>query len=686
MENILSADIEKLEKNKKSRGGYKDSRGEWRPEKPVSYAPIFIWPPKVKKFFVWLFNYLFTWNFIYLGVVILSYYFLQPPLEEMKTFKISWISTIFLRNMALVWLVYGGWHLYLYKIKARGNESKYSSRWQSTNGSTFLWNDQVYDNVFWTCASAVPIWTAYEVFTFWLYANDKIPYLDFKEHPVYFVLLFLLIPFWREFHFYLIHRLIHWRPLYNKVHYLHHYNINPGPWSGLAMHPVEHLLYFSVVLIHYVVPSHPLHFMFNSQHTALTPAPGHSGFEGKVFKYLTFGSYFHYLHHRLFDCNYGESTIPMDKWFGIFEDGSQTQTEKQIAAATYKKLTVTKIVEESPEVKSIYFTSPDNSEIRRNIAGQHLTFKIPFQNKKLSLGVTKTEGSQIKYAIRNYTISNTGENNEYRISVKKEPDGQVSSALHTLLKPGDILEAKGPKGNFVYQHNAGKQSVFIAAGIGITSILSMLKSIKKTSEDIVLILAVKEKKLLCFTQEINEICSNNPSIKVHVFFSRESQSGVDVTTDSWQYHYQRIDIQSLKNILQKGKHFNFYICGPEKMTEYLVNEIKIWKGKKSRIHTESFARIDVSKNLIDNKKVIQIHFVKSNKTVEWDHEYRNILEFAESNDIWMEAGCMFGECGACSTKVVEGSFDYNYETATKPVRGNCLPCSCHPVSDLILEA
>ena len=48
------------------------------------------------------------------------------------------------------------------------------------------------------------------------------------------------------------------------------------------MHPIEHLLYFSVVLIHWVVPSHPLHFLFNAQHTALTPAPGHTGFEGKL--------------------------------------------------------------------------------------------------------------------------------------------------------------------------------------------------------------------------------------------------------------------------------------------------------------------------------------------------------------------------------------------------------------------
>jgi len=677
---------EEFKKQNATIGGYTDSRGEWRPKNPVSFAPIFVWPPNLKKFLIWLFNYLFTWNLVYLTVVILSYYFLQPSLEQMRTFKISWISTIFLRNMALVWIVYGGWHLYLYKFKSRGSEAKYCSRWQNSSGSTFLWNDQVYDNVFWSCVSAVPIWTAYEVLTFWLYANQKLPYLDFKEHPVYFVLLFLLVPFWREFHFYLIHRLIHWKPLYNKVHYLHHYNINPGPWSGLAMHPVEHLLYFSVVLIHYVVPSHPLHFLFNSQHTALTPAPGHSGFEGKVFRYLTFGSYFHYLHHRLFECNYGESTIPMDKWFGIFEDGSQTPWEKQMAASAYQKLIVTKVIDESPEVKSFYFSSADNSDLGQNIPGQHLTFRIPLVEKKLCLDGSNTDRSQIKYSLRSYTISTIKENNQYRISVKKESRGQVSSALHSSLKPGDILEAKGPKGSFVHQQIKGKPSVFIAAGIGITPILSMLKSLSKTKEEICLILAAKENNLMCFKEEINQLCTENPNIEVHVFLSQEVAIDQINIYGSWKYHNKRVDIQSLKSILQSKKNFNFYICGPEAMTETLVNEISIWKGKHSPIHTETFGTGKVGMNQFDDKKVIQVHFLKSNKTVEWDHDYKNILEFAESNDISLESGCTFGECGACSTKIVDGSVDYNFTTAAKVAKGNCLPCSCHPTSDIRLDA
>jgi sterol desaturase/sphingolipid hydroxylase (fatty acid hydroxylase superfamily) len=66
--------------------------------------------------------------------------------------------------------------------------------------------------------------------------------------------MFFLIPLWRETHFYFIHKLIHWKPLMQTIHTVHHKNPNPGPWSGMSIHPVEHLLYFSVVLIHFVVP------------------------------------------------------------------------------------------------------------------------------------------------------------------------------------------------------------------------------------------------------------------------------------------------------------------------------------------------------------------------------------------------------------------------------------------------
>ena len=119
--------------------------------------------------------------------------------------------------------------------------------------------------------------------------------------------------------------MLHWPPLYRLAHSLHHRNVNVGPWSGMAMHPVEHLLYFSVMLIHLVVPSHPAHMMFNGIQTGLGPGLSHSGFDEIVFgdeMALKNDRYLHYLHHKYHTVNYGESNVPMDKWFGSLHDGT----------------------------------------------------------------------------------------------------------------------------------------------------------------------------------------------------------------------------------------------------------------------------------------------------------------------------------------------------------------------------
>ena len=91
------------------------------------------------------------------------------------------------------------------------------------------------------------------------------------------------------------------------------------------MHPVEQVLYFSCMLIHLVVPSHPLHMVFNGITTAIGPGVSHSGFDELVFGdevTLKQEKLMHYLHHRYHTVNFGETAVPLDKWFGSFHDGS----------------------------------------------------------------------------------------------------------------------------------------------------------------------------------------------------------------------------------------------------------------------------------------------------------------------------------------------------------------------------
>jgi sterol desaturase/sphingolipid hydroxylase (fatty acid hydroxylase superfamily) len=309
--------------------GARDRRGNWKPFRLVAYPPVFVWPAQPLGFLKWLAGcpgHILPWNLLYAVVAVLVWIYLTPPLDTMREFEAGWIAFLLMRNAVLSLLVYGFLHLRLYMRKAQGTMFKYNPRWPDKSNRTFLFGDQNLDNMIWTFASGVPIWTAYEAVTLWAFANGHIPYVSFESHPYYFVLLMLLIPLVREVHFYAVHRLIHWPPLYRTVHHLHHKNVNPGPWSGLAMHPGEHLLYFSGVLLHWIIPSHPIHALFHLLHAGLSPVQGHTGFEKVVVGKSTAidtECYAHYLHHEYFECNYADGSVPLDKWFGTFHDGSE---------------------------------------------------------------------------------------------------------------------------------------------------------------------------------------------------------------------------------------------------------------------------------------------------------------------------------------------------------------------------
>ena len=142
--------------------------------------------------------------------------------------------------------------------------------------------------------------------------------------------MFFLVPFIHEVGFYFAHRLMHWPPLYKIAHNLHHRNINPGPWSGLSMHPIEHVIYFSSILLFFLIPSHPIHMINLASRLGVAPAQGHTGFDRVVMgeEASMDTSYFaHYLHHKYFEVNYSDGMVPLDKWFGSFHDGTPEANE-----------------------------------------------------------------------------------------------------------------------------------------------------------------------------------------------------------------------------------------------------------------------------------------------------------------------------------------------------------------------
>ena len=308
--------------------GTRDARGNWSPKKTIDYGPVFVWPPKPKAVLKWFFafpGYLFPWNVLYALAAVGIWYFLTPPLVHFQTFSLSLFGVILGRNIVLALLVYGGWHIWLYKWRKQGTSFKYNQNWPAKTAERFTFNNQTYDNIFWTLVSGVPIWTCYEVLILWSCANGYATMITPSGNPVMFIALFFLVPFVHEVGFYFAHRFLHFPWLFRIAHFLHHRNNNPGPWSGLSMHPIEHVIYFSSALIFLIVPAHPIHIINLLSRLGLAPAQGHTGFDRVVTgddASVDTSYYAHYLHHKYFEVNYADGMVPLDKWFGSFHDGT----------------------------------------------------------------------------------------------------------------------------------------------------------------------------------------------------------------------------------------------------------------------------------------------------------------------------------------------------------------------------
>ncbi len=303
-------------------------RNGYEPAVPITVSPILDWPPRP----VATLRYLLTpvmlpYGVFWVALAALTWNYLTPSMERMAALHPRWMLEVYLRNVVLLTLVAGSLHLFLYARRAQQQRYKYNQRWLSTTNRSFLWTDQTRDNMFWSLGSGCAIWTLYESLTLWAYANGWVASAQWDSAWPYLGLLTVGVFLWSVTHFYLNHRLLHVRWFYDHAHYLHHRNVNTGPWSGISMHPLEHVIYFTVFLLWWVVPAHPFIVILNGLFNGVSPAVSHSGFERfevgrREGRTAPGADYFHHLHHRYFECNYGNRPVPIDKLFGTFHDGS----------------------------------------------------------------------------------------------------------------------------------------------------------------------------------------------------------------------------------------------------------------------------------------------------------------------------------------------------------------------------
>lgn len=320
--------------------GTRDRRGHFRPNAALQVAPFFRKPFRLSAVLAWIPGYFLPWTVVFAASAVAWWAWIVPDKAVMTSLAPGWVLWLLTVNTVAVVLFYGFFEWKLYIKRGQDARFKYNPAFPADRRSNTYWfGRQDLDNMARTLLSGVPIWTAWQVVVLWAWANDVGPWIGLMESPVYLALLALLVPVLHQFHFYCIHRLIHTPFLYRWVHAVHHKAVNPSPWSSLAMHPVEHVLYFSTVVFHLVLPSHPLLAIFQLHKAGFGAIPGHVGFDKMELgadRAMDTHAYNHYLHHKYFEVNYGDGLVPFDKLFGTFHDG--TEAADQAMRARLKEI------------------------------------------------------------------------------------------------------------------------------------------------------------------------------------------------------------------------------------------------------------------------------------------------------------------------------------------------------------
>ncbi|MES9964181.1 MAG: 2Fe-2S iron-sulfur cluster-binding protein [Candidatus Sedimenticola sp. 20ELBAFRAG] len=378
----------------------------------------------------------------------------------------------------------------------------------------------------------------------------------------------------------------------------------------------------------------------------------------------------------------------------MFDDPVSTPSDQEGPRSTwegYREFVVKRkeYEDESRSICSFYLVPTDGEPLPGFRPGQFLTFK---------LAIDDPLSGQARDVVRCYSLSDLPRSEYYRVSIKRVaspvhnpelPAGLSSSYFHDHVHEGSSLSVRAPSGHFYLVMDEPLPMVLVGGGIGITPMLSILKTVLEAGmqREIWLYYGVRNGSEQIMKEELQALAGHHKNFHLHICYSAPGDSdreGVD-------YHHQgHVDMALLRTTLRLER-YQFYICGPRAMMESMVPGLEKWGVDAGDIHYESFgpATLTRGRRVVtehEQQQPVSVTFARSGKSLAWDPGSDSLLEFAEDNGIEIESGCRAGSCGSCSTAVTSGEVDYNLEPDADIEQGQCLLCVSRPKQNLVLDA
>ena len=310
------------------------------------------------------------------------------------------------------------------------------------------------------------------------------------------------------------------------------------------------------------------------------------------------------------------------------------------------------IREETPEVRSVLLRP--NRRWPGFAAGQHVCVGLELRGVRHQ---------------RTFSLSSAPGDRLLRITVKRQPGGLVTSAMHDQLAVGDVLELSPPAGDFVLPAVLPAKLLLLSAGSGITPLASMLRHLRQRdpARDVVFVHVCRTPGDAIFAAELRALAAAMPGLRLETLCTRERG---------------RLDADALAALVPDAAERRTFLCGP---ASFMAMVQARWEadGIADRLACERFTGPAIGPRVAGAP--VQVRATRSGRAFTSTGE-RPLLVEAEGAGLAPRHGCRMGICRTCRCRLASGVVE-NLRTGEVHAQPGQLVQLCVSVarSDLELE-
>jgi ring-1,2-phenylacetyl-CoA epoxidase subunit PaaE len=348
----------------------------------------------------------------------------------------------------------------------------------------------------------------------------------------------------------------------------------------------------------------------------------------------------------------------------------------------FHSLTISKIHQETRDTIVAVLAVPEPlRETFRFTQGQHLTFRA------------QLDGEEVR---RSYSICSGVQDGDLRVAIKRVAGGQFSNWANETFQPGVSIEVMPPSGKFnlPLEPGASRRYLAVAAGSGITPILSIIKTTlaAEPGSSFTLLYGNRASSSVIFRDEIAGLKDRHQErLNLVYMMSREPQ---DVELFNGRITGAKCE-QLFERWIRVADHDAAFICGPETMMREVSEALQAQGMAKDQIKVELFAagtprapRAASSAPVADRRdSEVTLVIDGAQRSFAMPRDKESILDAGLRQGIDIRYSCKGGVCATCRCKVIEGKveMDANYALEDYEIaRGFVLSCQAFPITDTVV--